>query len=239
MCKELNIKIDDNNSINFNKDRGVALVCGITGSGKSTLINSIIMHAAEAYSPEELEIDYIDMKSVEAEFYVGCCNIPHMHKIVGTQNKRIGINELNTIVNELSNRSMSPNKDVPIRLVIIDEYQELEDISTHVGYIAKNGPENGIFLLLATQSIIPSEPILDYSEIILALRCHEECSKTLLGSIEASELPECGWVNIKQGEAVTKSEIKYYAEDVLQAKARNLRKQYKNSQHSIIYKKEY
>lgn len=198
MCKELNIKINDGAVIHFNENQGVAIICGLTGSGKSVLINSLIMHAAESYSPEELEIDYIDMKSVEAEFWVGPCEIPHMHKIVGTRNSRIGINELNSIVNEISNRSMSPNKDVPLRLVIIDEYQCLEDISTHIEYIAKNGPKNGVFLLLATQSVTPSSSVLDYSEIILALRCTEEMSELLIGSIVVSELPKAGSAILKQ-----------------------------------------
>ena len=237
--KELNIKINDSAIIHFNESQGVAIICGLTGSGKSVLINSLIMNAAESYSPEELEIDYIDMKSVEAEFWVGACEIPHMHKIVGTRDSKLGMRELNSIINEISNRSMSPTKDFPMRLVIIDEYQEIGDISTHIGYIAKNGPENGVFLLLATQSVTPSNSVLDYSEIRLALRCTEEMSELLIGSIVASELPRAGSVILKQYNNTIEAQVKYYDEEALKAKALALRKQYKNSHHSIIYKKEY
>lgn len=239
MDKELNIKVDDSNSINFNENRGVVIIRGQTGAGKSTLINSLIIHAAEAYSPEELEIDYIDMKNVEAYLYVSYCDIPHTHKVIGTVDTKLGVKELNSIVNELSNRSMSSDKEFPMRLIIIDEYQQMGDINTHIDYIAENGPKNGMFLVLASQSYIPSARILEDAKTRLVLKCNEELSELLLDSTEASSLDSCGWVILKQREASVKAEVKFYDIDTLQAKARNLRKQYRNSQHSIIYKKEY
>ena len=49
------------------------LVAGTTGSGKSVLINSIILQLLENYTPLELELILIDIKQVEFSIYE---NIP-------------------------------------------------------------------------------------------------------------------------------------------------------------------
>ena len=51
------------------------LIAGATGSGKSVLMNAIIMSIIYKYSPQEVEFIMIDPKMVELKVYSG---IPHL-----------------------------------------------------------------------------------------------------------------------------------------------------------------
>lgn len=64
------------------------LVVGIPGTGKSTLIDSLIMNGAMKYSPDELMFELLDFKDgVSSSTYtIPDCAIPHV-KVVSQQNK--------------------------------------------------------------------------------------------------------------------------------------------------------
>lgn len=154
------------------------LVAGTTGSGKSVLLNAIIMSMLMRSTPEQVRLIMVDPKRVEFTGYAG---LPHLYVPVVTEPKQAasalqwGVTEMerrlkvfehykvrdirtfNTNVDgdkyvELEN----PPKHMPYFVIVIDELADLmmvagKEVESSIVRIAQLGRAAGIHLIVATQ----------------------------------------------------------------------------------------
>jgi S-DNA-T family DNA segregation ATPase FtsK/SpoIIIE len=171
--KDLNKKLlfpiglnsEDKYFIDLEKKSSI-LILGETGSGKTVLLNSIIISMLLKNTPDELKFLFIDPRGVELSPYN---NIPHMIKPT-INNKEEALFELENIKKELENRQdllldakarnigeyneLSPNK-IPHIVIAIDEAAELmEDkgFEKMMFEIINDGYRYGIHTIMATSS---------------------------------------------------------------------------------------
>lgn len=161
------------------------LIAGTTGSGKSMLINTMLISLFKNYSPYELQTLLIDPKQVEFSIYE---NIPHLYnKIVTTTeetrkqlaNVLIEIDRRYTILKNNNVKSIETynninNDKMPYLLIVIDELADLfmqdkksklkvdmlgeKRIEDLICRIAQVGRACGVHLIVATQR--PSSDII-------------------------------------------------------------------------------
>ncbi|AVP49304.1 DNA translocase FtsK [Williamsoniiplasma luminosum] len=147
------------------------LIAGSTGSGKSVMINSLIISILMRATPSEVKFLMIDPKKIELSIY---SNIPHMLQPV-VYDVKAAIESLKMIVEEMDhryqlfqdesvrniesyNRKKTDTKDkLPFIVVIIDELADLflnndkKIIEELIMRIAQMARAAGIHLVLATQ----------------------------------------------------------------------------------------
>ncbi|MDY4522562.1 MAG: DNA translocase FtsK [Atopobium sp.] len=154
------------------------LVAGTTGSGKSVLLNSIVMTMLMRATPEELRLIMVDPKRVEFTFYAG---LPHLYVPVVTEPRQAtsalqwGVTEMERRLKvfehykvrdiksfnrqvesgKLSEMDNPPNK-MPYFVIVIDELSDLmmvagKDVESSIVRIAQLGRAAGIHLIVATQ----------------------------------------------------------------------------------------
>lgn len=145
-----------------NAMQNVALVLGGVRSGKTVFLRTLIMSAAQLYSPKELEFYLIDFKTTGFEpFELG--RLPHARVVAGGADREFGLSILQKVKNELDKRKKTKDS-LPRILLVIDEcqdfflnYSEDDPISEKAGvileYIIRQGAEFGINLILATQEL--------------------------------------------------------------------------------------
>lgn len=88
-------------------DIRVNLFCaGMTGSGKSYLVDDIIFGVASKYSAESIEINYLDFNQVEALKYLEKIKIRHMNQIIpiNMEDEVQAVEALKGLVDEIYNR---------------------------------------------------------------------------------------------------------------------------------------
>lgn len=156
------------------------LIAGATGSGKSVLMNAIIMSIIYKYSPNEVEFIMIDPKMVELKIYSG---IPHLkgrkvvtkateataslHEAVKEMTSRFeifaktgcrDIKAYNAKVKENieDNENDEKLEKLPYLVVIIDELSDLmmeasKDVENYITRLAQMGRASGVHLIIATQ----------------------------------------------------------------------------------------
>ncbi len=159
------------------------LMAGATGSGKSVMMNSMLVSLLYKYSPEDLRLILIDPKKIEFGIYEG---IPHlMIREVITEEKKV-VAALAWAVNEMERRYGLFEKKVrqginvreiaeynehleegeeklPKIVIVIDELADLmatvaKDIEVYIQRIAQKARAAGMHLVLATQR--PSADII-------------------------------------------------------------------------------
>jgi len=143
------------------------LVAGATGSGKSVLINSLIISLLFSNSPDDLKLILVDPKRVELTLYNG---IPHLLTPVITDTTKT-INALRWIVGEMDRRFQilqnagkrniasyrkEVSDDLPYIVLIIDELADLMAVAANevegaIVRLAQMARAVGIHLVLATQ----------------------------------------------------------------------------------------
>lgn len=146
------------------------LVAGSTGSGKSVMLNSIIVSLLYQNNPDDLRFLMVDPKRVELLVYNG---IPHLLTPVITDVGKT-INALKWCLNEMDrrfdilsksgrrniedyNKSLKNNDDkIPYLVFVIDELADLmvaasRDIEGSIIRLAQMSRAVGIHLVLATQ----------------------------------------------------------------------------------------
>ncbi len=145
------------------------LVAGTTGSGKSVLINSMVMSLLYKVRPDEVKLLMIDPKLLELSRYDG---IPHLIAPVIT-NPRDATLALKKMVIEMENRYRLiaeqgarnivnfnrgvPEEDrLPYIVIIIDELADLmftasKEVEDSIVRLAQMARASGIHLILATQ----------------------------------------------------------------------------------------
>jgi len=166
----------DEYNLTFEGENAHCVITGTTGSGKSCFIHSLITSACLNYSPNELRLFLIDLKSdVEFQSYA-LENLPHADFIALKSSPLYALHILSLIEEMIKERSSVfkqqganardlndfklkfPDKIMPRYLIIIDEYQQLlsDDYRTralgHLKNIAEQGRGFGFNLVLASQT---------------------------------------------------------------------------------------
>lgn len=154
------------------------LIAGTTGSGKSVMINSIVMSMLMRSTPEDVRLIMVDPKRVELAGYNG---LPHLYVPVVTEPKqaasalqwgvsemerrlkvfeRIGVRNISTFNAKQQagefERYDNPPAKMPYLVIIIDELSDLmmvagKDVEASIVRIAQLGRAAGIHLIVATQ----------------------------------------------------------------------------------------
>ena len=154
------------------------LVAGTTGSGKSVVINSMIMSLLMRTTPKQVRLIMIDPKRVEFSCYNG---LPHLYVPVVTEPRqaasalqwavsemerrlkvfeRAGAREINVYnrmcVSGKFDDTDNPPQPMPYLVVIIDELSDLmmvagKDVEASIVRIAQLARAAGIHLVIATQ----------------------------------------------------------------------------------------
>jgi S-DNA-T family DNA segregation ATPase FtsK/SpoIIIE len=147
------------------------LVAGATGTGKSVMINTILLSMLFKHSPEMLKLILVDPKRVELSLYN---NIPHLITPVITDNKKV-LGALRWAVSEMDRRydqlSKSGSRDIfsynakmassdetlmPFIVIVIDELADLmvsygRDVEAAIVRLAQMSRAVGIHLIVSTQ----------------------------------------------------------------------------------------
>jgi hypothetical protein len=150
-----------------------ALVGGAVGTGKSVLLNAIILQSLARYSPDELSVSILDYKNgTEFNIYNG---VPHLYALSLGSGTKFGADLLGHFQAELDRRAdlfksvgaqnlatyrEITNQVLQRHLVVIDEFQVLLSSSKH-GELAKvrledlirRGRSFGFTFILASQSL--------------------------------------------------------------------------------------
>ncbi len=143
------------------------LVAGATGSGKSVMLNALIVSLLYQNNPDDLKFIMVDPKRVELTIYNG---LPHLLTPVITEVSKT-INALKWCLNEMDRRfetlskvhkrdidsyNQSAKEKMPYIVFIIDELADLmvvaaKDMETGIVRLAQMARAVGIHLVLATQ----------------------------------------------------------------------------------------
>ena len=155
------------------------LIAGTTGSGKSVVVNTIVMSMLMRDTPDDVRLIMVDPKQVEFKDYNG---IPHLIMPVVTDMRQAaaalqwGVTEMDRRYRVFSNLGVRdlerynrlvetsaaadrefPLKHLPSIVIIIDELADLmmvakKDVEASIVRIAQLGRACGIHLVMATQS---------------------------------------------------------------------------------------
>lgn len=82
-----------------------ALIAGTTGSGKSVLLNSIMMSVAHKYSPDWVQMLGLDFKGTELLFYGKPYALPHMRVVSATRDVDYVLSIFDDLVGEMEARN--------------------------------------------------------------------------------------------------------------------------------------
>lgn len=198
------------------KDGPHALIAGMTGSGKSEWIQSLLLSLCILYSPDQINIIVIDYKG--SSFASKIDSLPHVIGVIDNLNEDLD-RCIKIIKLELKRRQVYfqekgyahiNDSNLSHLFIICDEFAELKkersDFVDELVSISRIGRSLGIHLILATQkpSGIVSEEILNNSNLKVALKLLDRMeSMQLVGSEDALYLNS-------SGEFILKSNISYY-----------------------------
>jgi hypothetical protein len=154
-----------------------ALVAGKTGSGKSSLLHTLITSACIDYGPDQLRLVLLDFKKgVEFQVYAEA-NLPHADIIAMESEREFGVSALEYLDRLMQQRGEQfrsvgcqdvagwrkarPDMPMPRVLLVIDEFQELfveddklgQTASMYLDRIVRQGRSFGIHAILASQTL--------------------------------------------------------------------------------------
>ncbi len=208
-------------TIDCGTDNYHSIIGGKTGSGKTVLLDNIIINAALKYSPEELQFVLLDFKGSSFQKYR---NLPHLKILFQGNDRSYGLNVLRFLNDEntrrqsiLANfggkisaltRQQRVDFNFPRLIIILDEFQILlkqfdsikEEASRHIDTIAQQGRSAGMHIILSSQDltgITISESTQFNSNVRIALQMDPNACKQIfsMDNTEAALLE-------KKGEAI-------------------------------------
>jgi S-DNA-T family DNA segregation ATPase FtsK/SpoIIIE len=132
-----------------------ALIAGATGSGKTVLMQSILLQLARQNPPDKLHILGIDGKMRGLLPFQDLAHL--VHPIIMEPDE--AVQALAWAVEEMERRKRAPDEKPPHLLIAIDEIAGIINrtggpngkVAGSLAYLAQEGRELGIHLLLATQ----------------------------------------------------------------------------------------
>ena len=194
-----------------------ALIAGVAGSGKSSLLHTIILRTLMQYSPEELVIYLVDFKR-GVEFKIYADFVLPSFKVVAIESEReFGYNILTALEREQKIRAdlfkksrvdkieeyRELGKKMPRVLVIMDEFHELftnanDDFAKKSAIImeriVRQGRAFGVHMILASQSYSNitgiDKAVFDQMAVRIVLKCSKADANLLLdgGSTEIDQI---------------------------------------------------
>lgn len=172
------------------RDGPHALVAGTTGSGKSELLQSLVVGLACGHPPDELTFVLVDYKGGAA--FGAAARLPHVVGLVTDLDRRLTARALASLDAELRRRERlfaavgatdlpgyrraTPAVPVPRLVLVVDEFaalaEELPDFVAGLVGLAQRGRSLGLHLVLATQrpSGVVSPEIRANTSLRIALR---------------------------------------------------------------------
>lgn len=198
------------------------LIAGKTGSGKSSLLHTMVTSAALRYSPDQLRLILLDFKKgVEFQAYSEA-KIPHAD-IIGIESQReFGLSTLEYLDRVMQTRGemfrasgvqdvgswvrRNPTKPMPRILVVVDEFQELfveddklaQQASMFLDRIVRQGRSFGMHVVLASQTLGGSYSLprttLAQMAVRIALQCEGSDAMIILSedNLAAERLRHAG-----------------------------------------------
>ena len=194
-----------------------ALIAGVAGSGKSSLLHTIILRTLTQYSPDELSIYLVDFKrGVEFKIYADF-ELPSFKVVAIESEREFGYNILLALEREQKIRAdlfkkshvdkieeyRALGKKMPRVLVIMDEFHELfsnandefaKKSATIMERIVRQGRAFGVHLILASQSYSNitgiDRAVFDQMAVRIVLKCSKADANLLLdnGSTEIDQI---------------------------------------------------
>ena len=210
-----------------------ALICGMSGSGKTILLNNIIMNLIIKYSPEDVRLMLIDYREFELTPYN---NLPHVLFNKSLSNPEEIWNAFRWINFETQRRYkiLSENKyhrideynneqgveKLPRIVIIIDEASLLidnikygRDLVNCINTLSKIGRIIGIHIILSTQNTIKSiiTPEIQNNLITKMVLTVSDERDSLIAMKEkgAENLLGCGDMIVKKGPKKTRVQVSY------------------------------
>lgn len=202
------------------------LVCGKTGSGKSTFLHALITNAALYYSPDEVEFYLIDFKKgVEFKTYAAH-QLPHARVIAIESEREFGLSVLERLDEELRRRgdlfravgvqdlpdfrAARPAEPMPRVLLVVDEFQELfveddklaQDAALLLDRLVRQGRAFGIHVLLGSQTLSGAYSLARSTMGQMAVRVALQCSEADAHVILNDERNEAARFLSRPGEAI-------------------------------------
>lgn len=194
-----------------------ALIAGVAGSGKSSLLHTIILRTLMQYSPEELVIYLVDFKrGVEFKIYADF-ELPSFKVVAIESEREFGYNILTALEREQKIRAdlfkkshvdkieeyREQGKKMPRVLVIMDEFHELfsnandefsKKSAVIMERIVRQGRAFGVHMILASQSYSNitgiDRAVFDQMAVRIVLKCSKADANLLLdnGSTEIDQI---------------------------------------------------
>lgn len=204
-----------------------ALVAGVTGSGKSVLLDDMILNLLVEYPAWELDLYLLDFKKVEFTPFLSSEErvTPHVKAVGATEELRYIVSLLEHLkecmiarenlfkyvgVNAIDKFRDAYQIVLPRTLLIIDEFQQMfldatphqmDTIKSVLTALTKKGRATGIHLLFASQDLSGTlgSSVLSNFKARFALHLSSDLSSSMIGSNEASAL-EKGQVIVNLGD---------------------------------------
>lgn len=189
------------------------LLIGNQGTGKSSLLDSLIMNGAMAYSPDDLIFYLLDFKDgMLSKPYEGGNAIPHVRLIAAENKEEDADILLNNLIEEKERRNKifaeanagniaeynkKATKRMPRIIVVIDECYPIfsnTDLETKSEVLIRQGRSTGIHFILASQDLKKMTNILKFIDGRFCYYVDKDDAREMLNDkyaqLVSSEIPK-------------------------------------------------